>query len=255
MKCGGPPLGEGERRRASAVRAATDAPTTSITQRALEIFRSIWPSVQVLRHVGHAGRLAQLAERLALDLAGALARDPELPANLGQVALDAVLQAVAQLQDAPLLGAELAPDRPHLAPQEASADLFVGRDRIGLFDVGRDLLVLALPALALEPGRLLAAGLERAEGRGRQPERFGRFSLGRRASELLLQLLLGRSQAALGQVDVDRQADALRVLGHGPPDRLHDPPGGVAREAEAFAVVELLDGPNQAAVPLGDQVL
>ena len=38
-------------------------------------------------------------------------------------------------------------------------------------------------------------------------------------------------------------------------DRLHDPPRSVAREPEPFPIVKFLDRPNQAAVPLRDQIL
>src|SRR5437870_4836930 len=71
----------------------------------------------------------------------------------------------------------------------------------------------------------------------------------------MLKLLLGRCQAPLRQMNVDRQSHTLRMLGNSPADGLHDPPGGVAREPKSFAIVELFDSADQAAIALRDQVL
>src|SRR5947207_4963307 len=98
--------------------------------------------IQVVSHGGHLRRVAQLAERLALDLSGALAGDPKLTSNLSQVALNPVSQSEPKLEHSTLLGAELVKHGPHLPLQEAMADLIVGGDRVRLFEVSRDLLVL-----------------------------------------------------------------------------------------------------------------
>src|SRR5205807_8392787 len=58
--------------------------------------------IEVAPQLAAVGGVAQLAERLGLDLADALARDAELAPDLLQRAEAAVLQAVAQLDDAAL---------------------------------------------------------------------------------------------------------------------------------------------------------
>ena len=55
-------------------------------------------------------------------------------------------------------------------------------------------------------------------------------------------------------VDVDRDPDGARLVGDRAGDGLADPPGGVGRELEALAVVELLDRAHQADRALLDQV-
>ena len=53
---------------------------------------------------------------------------------------------------------------------------------------------------------------------------------------------------------VHGDADRARLVGDRAGDRLADPPGGVRRELEALAVVELLDRADQPERPLLDQV-
>src|SRR5690606_5968120 len=48
---------------------------------------------------------------------------------------------------------------------------------------------------------------------------------------------------------VDGDADGACLVGDGAGNRLPDPPRCVGRELEALAVVELLDGPDEADVP------
>ena len=54
--------------------------------------------------------------------------------------------------------------------------------------------------------------------------------------------------------DVDGQPDRPALVGERARDRLADPPRRVGRELEAEPVVELLDGPDEAEVPLLDEV-
>src|SRR5437879_13405346 len=66
--------------------------------------------LQVVAELLRARRVAQLAQRLGLDLADALAGDPEPLAHLFQRALAAVDQPEAQLQHAPLARRERVED-------------------------------------------------------------------------------------------------------------------------------------------------
>src|SRR5699024_6391956 len=53
---------------------------------------------------------------------------------------------------------------------------------------------------------------------------------------------------------VHRDTDGAGLVGHGPGDRLPDPPGGVGGELITLGVVELLHRADQAQVALLDQV-
>ncbi len=69
-----------------------------------------------------------------------------------------------------------------------------------------------------------------------------------------LELALGAVELLEDVVDVDRDPDRARLVGDRPRDGLADPPGRVGRELEALAVVELLDGADQADRALLDEI-
>ena len=69
-----------------------------------------------------------------------------------------------------------------------------------------------------------------------------------------LELALGAVELLDDVVDVDRDPDRAALVGDRARDRLADPPGGVGRELEALAVVELLDRADEADRALLDQV-
>ena len=72
--------------------------------------------------------------------------------------------------------------------------------------------------------------------------------------ELADQHALGAADLVELLDDVDRDPDRAALVGERAGDRLADPPGGVGRELEAAAPVELLDGAHQAERALLDQV-
>ena len=72
--------------------------------------------------------------------------------------------------------------------------------------------------------------------------------------ELDLEPAGGARQLLLALDDVDGHADRARVVGDGALHRLADPPGGVGRELEAAAPVELLDRAVEPQRALLDQV-
>ena len=74
------------------------------------------------------------------------------------------------------------------------------------------------------------------------------------AAVLGLELALGLVELLEDAVDVDRDPHRAGLVRDGARDRLTDPPGGVGRELEALAVVELLDGAHQADRALLDQL-
>ena len=77
---------------------------------------------------------------------------------------------------------------------------------------------------------------------------------GRLAADVLHQRAAHADQLVDLLHHVHRHADGPGLVGDGAGDALADPPGGVGRELEAAAVVELLDGADQAQVALLDQV-
>ena len=86
------------------------------------------------------------------------------------------------------------------------------------------------------------------------PAALGRFFDRRLAAQLLQQLPRDVAHARHGLDHVDRNADRAALIGHGPGDRLANPPGGVGAELEAAAIFELVDRPHQAGVPFLDQI-
>ena len=77
----------------------------------------------------------------------------------------------------------------------------------------------------------------------------------RLAAELDAQSVLGAAQAVDSIDDVRGQTHGPGVVGDGAGYGLTDPPRRVSGEAVAHLGVELLDGPDQACVPLLDQIL
>src|SRR2546426_1099269 len=74
------------------------------------------------------------------------------------------------------------------------------------------------------------------------------------ATEILDQAALRPNELVDRFDHVYRNADRARLVGDRPGNRLADPPGGVGRKLVAALVVELVDGPEQAGVPLLNQV-
>src|SRR6516162_3676245 len=74
------------------------------------------------------------------------------------------------------------------------------------------------------------------------------------AAQVLKHLPLHPGQPADGLGHVHREADGAGLVGHGPGDRLPDPPGGIGGELVAPGVVEFLHAADQAEVALLDQV-
>ncbi|ALM39323.1 hypothetical protein SFR_2708 [Streptomyces sp. FR-008] len=71
---------------------------------------------------------------------------------------------------------------------------------------------------------------------------------------LAVELALDAADAAQLLHEVDGEPDGAGLVRDGAGDGLPDPPGGVRGELEALGVVELLDGADQAGVPLLDEV-
>ena len=114
--------------------------------------------------------------------------------------------------------------------------------------------VLAVAHRPVEADRIAAHGQHAAglvdAGLGGVGDFFDR----RLAAQLLQQLARDVPHLRHRFHHVDRDADRAALVGHGPGDRLANPPGGVGAELEAAAILELVDRPHQAGVALLDQV-
>src|ERR687897_1037013 len=198
---------------------------------------------------------ADSPEGFDLDLPGSLLGDTELLGDLPQGTGLSAVEPVAHLDDPGLpLG-----QRPHGFDERQLplAGLHTGVVVAGTL-VGEQLAHLGA-FFALDPGVDGADGLadlaQPPGFLGLDPEPIYDLFLGRLTAQLQAQRVLGAAQAVDGVHNVRRQPDGPRVVGHGPRDGLADPPRGVGGEAVAHLGVELLDGPDQAGVPLLDEIL
>src|SRR5688500_15718385 len=224
----------------------TSAPTRRVLSRAAALR-------DVAELLGLRERL-QLLERLVLDLADALARDVERAPYLVQRARVLAAEAVAQLQHAALAVGQVL---------QRLAQRLLGEDlrsalvrRLGPL-VGDELAELGLLLVAdrlLEGDRRLRGALDRLDLLRLDPRDLGDLLGGGLAAQLGDELALGAADLVELLDDVHRDADRARLVGERAGDRLADPPGGVGRELEALAVVELLRGADEAERALLDQV-
>src|SRR5690606_14192556 len=108
---------------------------------------------QLLREItelARAARMPQAAQRLALDLADALARQPELLPDFFQRVRAAVLQAEAQPQNARLASGQRAEHFLNLFAQEVLVGDLRGGRCGEVFDKAAELAVFLFPDRALE---------------------------------------------------------------------------------------------------------
>src|SRR5215212_6171326 len=198
---------------------------------------------------------ADCPEGFDLDLPGPLLGDAKLLGDLAQGEGITPVEAVAHLDD-PGLTLGQRPnglDERKLPLADLDARIVVARVLVrkqlaelgALFGVDPGIDAGdRLTDLAQTPGflRLYAKPLDQ-------------LFLGRIPAELDAQGVLGASHAVDGIDNVRGQADGAGMVGDGTGDALADPPRSVGREAVAHLGVEFLDGPDQARVPLLDQVL
>ena len=216
--------------------------------------------LQEVLQLARAGWVAQLAERLGLDLADPLAGDVELPADLLERPGAAVLEPVAELKDPPLTSVQRVEDGRHLLLEERPRGGLVGGERGGIFDEVAEGPVRLLADRRIEGDRLVARLGDLADLVGRDHDllaprhRLADLLHGRLATEFREQLARDADHPVDRLHHVDRDPDRAGLVGDGPRDGLADPPVGIRRELEAALVVELLDRPDQADVALLDQV-
>src|SRR3954452_1891604 len=200
------------------------------------------------------GEALQLLQRLVLDLADPLARDVERAAHLVERARVFPAEPVAQLQHAALAVRQVLE---RLAQRLLGEDLggaVVGRLGALVGDELAELRLLLVADRLLERDRRLSGALDRVDLLGLDARNLGDLLRRRLAAELGDQLALGAADLVELLDDVDRDADRARLVGERACDRLADPPGGVGRELEALAVVELLRSTDEPERALLDEV-
>src|SRR3954452_12258813 len=200
------------------------------------------------------GQRLQLLQRVVLDLADSLTRDVERAADLFQGPRALAGQAEAHLDDLALALRQGGQGTTHVVtPQVLRSQLERRLRRVVLDEVAQLGLLLVADRL-LERDRLLRHAQDVAHLARRALE-LARDLLGRGlAAELLHELALDVDDLVELLDHVDRDADRAALVGDGARDGLADPPRRVRRELVAAAVVELLDGADEAERALLDEV-
>src|SRR3954449_11797170 len=198
--------------------------------------------------------MLELLQRVVLDLADALARDAEGAADLLERLRRATVQAEAERDDLPL--AERQRMEGLLDVLSAEAELRRVERALGrlVLDEVAEARVLLLPDRLLEADRELCHAEDLAHFLGRHLELLGDLFRVWLAAEALDELALDVHDLVQLLDHVHGDADRARLVGDRARDRLPDPPGRVGRELVALAVVELLDGADEAEAALLDQV-
>src|SRR6266496_5753054 len=184
--------------------------------------------------------MPQLAERLGLDLADALAGDREALAHLLEGVLGAVAQPEAHLDDPLLAGGQGLEQRLRLLLEVDVDHGLGGRDHVAVLDEVAQMRVLLLPDGGLEGDRLLGDLQDLAHLADRDVHPLGDLFAGRLPPQLLYQGPRGADELVDGLDHVDRDADGAGLVGDGAGDGLADPPGGVGRELVPALVLELV---------------
>src|SRR5512133_1812535 len=198
--------------------------------------------------------VAQLPERLRLDLADALARHLEVLPDLLERVVALLADAEAHAEDLLLARREGGEHLPGLLGQVHVDDRVRGRDERLVLDEVPEVAVLLLADGRLEADRLLRDLEDLAHLVERQLHLL-RDLLRRRLAPELLHEVAARPDELVDRLDhVDGDADRPRLVGDGAGDRLADPPRRVRRELVAALVLELVHRLHEADVALLDEV-
>src|SRR5256886_8083754 len=215
--------------------------------------RSAFLVQEALQPLG-SGWVAQLAQRLGLDLPYALARDVELLADLLQRVVGGHLDAEAHAQPLGLARRERVEHFFRHVAQAGEGRRVGGRERRLVLDEIAEVRVVVVADRRLHRDRLLGDLEDLADLLLGHLHARGE----RRRVRLLAGLLQDLAADAVHLVDgldhVHRDADSARLVGDRARDRLPDPPRGIGRELVAAAVFELVDRLHQADVAFLDQV-
>src|SRR4051794_29294853 len=245
--------------RASATASAHAGPVTCQVPRPIRGTGTPWTTTVygVLGDVPELlglGEALKLLEGLVLDLADALARDVERAPDLVERARVLAAEAVAELEDAALaVGEVLQGLAQRLLGEDLGGALVRGLRPLVGDELAELRLLLVAHRLLQRDGRLGGA-LDRVDLFRVDPGDVGDLLRRGLAAQLGDELALGAADLVQLLDDVHRDPDGPRLVGERAGDRLADPPGGVGRELEALAVVELLRRADEPERALLDEV-
>src|SRR5579883_669922 len=210
--------------------------------------------IQEAPQLPRPARMLQLAQRLRLDLADALARHRELLADLLQRVVGVHADAEAHAQHALLARGERG-EHPRRGLAQVLLDRGVDRqNRVLVLDEIAEVRILLVADRGLERDRLVGDLEDLAHLLERHAELLGEL-LRRRLAADLVQHLAGRAYDLVDRLDhVHRNADGARLVGDRAGDRLADPPRRIGGVLVAAPVLELVDRLHQADVAFLDQV-
>ena len=218
----------------------------------------------VLRRLGEVADAAELGrltlqrrleppQRGRLELAHALAGERELAADVLERPALAV-EAETELEHAALTIGQARERVADGLVTQCVRGLLLGVDARAVGEQVAQLAVALAADLLVERHRRLD-GVERLLGvMTLQAGRSDELVQIRRAAVLDLEPLAGTIQLLLALLHVHGHADGGRLVRDGTLAGLADPPGGIRRELEALAVVELLDGTVQPDHAVLDQI-
>src|SRR5215208_4513990 len=190
---------------------------------------------------GDLARAGQPLERLVLDAANALRREPEALAGLAERRRLVAVDPVAEPDHLLLLLREVLERAVDSLLAEADLHLLDGLGRVAREELAQlGVALLADGALEAGDGAAELARLPQLPHGDVRP--LSKLLVGGRPAELHGQLALGLRDLALALADVNRETDRPALVREAALDRLPDPEGRVGRELVALAPVELLGG-------------
>ena len=195
-------------------------------------------------------------ERVALELACALAREREARADLLERALGAAAETEAKADDLRLALGQLGEERLRLDAELALRDDLVGRRSRGVDDEVAEVgaVAVALPTgVSRLTGCATTSSARRTCSSGR-PVRVASSSGVAVRPGLALEAVLRAPNALDGAREVDGEADHLALIGERAAERMTNPPRRVGAEAQAAPMVELVDRAKETEVALLDQI-
>src|SRR5690606_1518699 len=210
--------------------------------------------VQVIAQHLRAARVAELPQRLRLELADALPRHANLPADAFQRAASPIHQAVPHRDHITLAVRQRLEHRADLLAQELASGRVRRSRQLLVLDEVTEAAVLFLADRHLEAHRVLAQLQDLLDPLRRHVHRLRQLFARRLATEFLLQLAAGPEDLIDRLDHVDRDPDRPRLVGNRPADRLTDPPHRVGAELEALVMLELLHRADEPEIALLDQV-